>query len=73
MTNNTKWVIGTGVAVITAIVASAVAVIAVVVTTAGDIRADLRDIRTDLLAMNARMDGKTPSRAPSYTERHTAK
>ena len=50
MTNDTKWIVGTGIAIITTIVGSAVAVIAVVVTLSGDIRADLRDV-------NARMDG----------------
>lgn len=50
MSSDAKWIVGTGVAIITAIVASAVAVIAVVVTMIGDVRADLRDV-------NARLDG----------------
>ena len=37
MRNDTKWIVG-----------SCVAVVAVVVTLAGDIRADLRDVRADL-------------------------
>ena len=48
MSNGAKWIVGTGVAIITAIVGSAVAVVAVVVTLAGDVRADLREVRADL-------------------------
>ena len=50
MTSDAKWIVGTGVAIVTAIMVSAVAVIAVVVTMVGDVRADLRDV-------NARLDG----------------
>lgn len=50
MTEDTKRVVGTGIAVITAVVGSAVAVIAVVVTLTGGIRADLQD-------MNRRLEG----------------
>ena len=56
MDNGTKWIVGTGVAIITAIVGSAVAVVAVVVTLAGDIRADLRDVRADLRDVRASVD-----------------
>lgn len=56
MNNGTKWIVGTGVAIITAIVGSAVAVVAVVVTLAGDIRADLRDVRADLRDVRASVD-----------------
>ena len=45
MSNGTKWIVGTGVAIITAVLGSAVAVIAVAVTLVGDVRADLRDGR----------------------------
>ena len=50
MTGEAKWIAGTGIAIITAILGSAVAVIAVTVTLVGDVRADLRDV-------NARLDG----------------
>ena len=50
MTSDAKWIVGTGVAIVTTIIASAVAVIAVVVTMVGDVRADLRDV-------NARREG----------------
>jgi Flp pilus assembly pilin Flp len=50
VTNDTKWIVGTSIAIITGIAGSAVAVIAVVVTLSGDVRADLRDV-------NARLDG----------------
>ena len=53
MISDAKWIVGTGVAIVTAILASAVAVIAVVVTMVGDVRADLRDV-------NARLDGFDP-------------
>lgn len=56
MNNGTKWIVGTGIAIITTIVGSAVAVVAVVVTLAGDIRADLRDVRADLRDVRASVD-----------------
>ena len=56
MTNDTKWIVGTGIAIVTAVAGSAVAVIAVVVTLTGDVRADLRDVRADLRNVHARMD-----------------
>ncbi len=42
MNTGTKWIIGTGVAVIASVVGSAVAVIAVVVTLVGGVREDVR-------------------------------
>ena len=58
MSNGTKWIVGTGVAINTTIVGSAV--VAVVVTLVGDVRADLRDVRGDLTTqidgVNARID-----------------
>lgn len=55
MTKDTKWVVGTGIAVITAVVGSAVAVIAVVVTLTGGIRADLRDMNRRLKGFDNRL------------------
>lgn len=57
MSSDTKWLIGTGVAIVATIVGSAVAIITVVVTLVGDVRADLRDIRTDLTALTAQVAG----------------
>ena len=54
MNTDTKWIVGTGVAVIASVVASAVAVIAVMVTLVGGVREDVRSFRTEV---NARMDG----------------
>ena len=42
MNTDTKWIIGTGVAIIASVVGSAVAVIAVVVTLVGGVREDVR-------------------------------
>ena len=53
MTSDTKWTVGTGIAIVTAVAGSAVAVIAVVVTLTGDVRADLRDVRADLRDVRA--------------------
>ena len=55
MNNDTKWIIGTGVAVIASVVGSAMAVIAVVVTLVGGVREDLRDVREDMRSMHADM------------------
>ena len=45
MNTDTKWIVGTGVAVIASVVASAVAVIAVMVTLVGGVREDaLHDV-----------------------------
>ena len=55
MTNDAKWIVGTGIAIITAIVGSAVAVTAVVVTLTGDIRTDLRDMNNRLDGFDARL------------------
>ena len=57
MTNDTKWIVGTGVAVITAVIGSAVAVIAVVVTLSGDIRADIRETNASIESLDDRFDG----------------
>ena len=57
MTNDTKWIVGTGVAVITAVIGSAVAVIAVVVTLSGDIRADIRETNARIESLDDRWDG----------------
>ena len=54
MSTDTKWIVGTGVAVIASVVGSAVAVIAVVVTLVGGVREDLRSFRTEVAA---RMEG----------------
>ena len=55
--NDTKWIIGTGVAVIASVVGSAMAVIAVVVTLVGGVRDDLRDVRGDMRSMHAVIEG----------------
>ena len=55
MTNDAKWIVGTGIAIITAIVGAAVAVIAVVVTLTGDVRADLQDMNNRLDGFDARL------------------
>lgn len=57
MNDGTKWIIGTGVAVIASVVGSAVAVIAVVVTLVGGVREDLRDVRADMRSMHAAIGG----------------
>ncbi len=51
MNNGTKRIVGTGVAIITAIVA----VVAAGVTLAGDVRADLRDVHASVDSLNARL------------------
>jgi Sec-independent protein translocase protein TatA len=53
--NDTKWIIGAGVAVIASVVGTAMAVIAVVVTLVGGVREDLRDVREDMRSMQADM------------------
>ena len=55
MISDAKWIVGAGIAIITAIVGSAVAVTAVVVTLTGDIRADLRDMNNRLDGFDARL------------------
>ena len=45
MNNETKWIVGTGAAVIASVFGSAVAVIAVVVTLVGGVREDVRTSR----------------------------
>ena len=55
MISDAKWIVGTGIAITTAIVGSAVAVTAVVVTLTGDIRADLRDTNNRLNGFDARL------------------
>ena len=57
VSNDTKWIVGTGVAVIASVVGSAVAVIAVVVTLIGGVREDLRDVRADMRTMQAAIEG----------------
>ena len=54
MSTDTKWIVGTGVAVLATVVGSSVAVIAVVVTLVGGVREDVRSFRTEV---NVRMDG----------------
>ena len=55
MSDDTKWIVGTGIAVITAVVGSAVAVTAVAVTLTGNVRADLRDMNNRLDGFDARL------------------
>ena len=55
MSNDTKWIIGTGVAVIASVVGSAVAVIAVVVTLVGGVREDVRRLDTRLDGFDTRL------------------
>ena len=68
MSTDTKWIVGTGVAVIASVVGSAVAVIAVVVTLFGGVGEDVRSVREDVRSvredvrslgteLNTRMDG----------------
>ena len=57
VSNDTKWIVGTGVAVVASVVWSAVAVIAVVVTLIGGVREDLRDVRADMRTMHAAIEG----------------
>ena len=61
MNTDTKWIVGTGVAVIASVVGSAVAVIAVVVTLFGGVGEDVRSVREDVRSLgtelNTRMDG----------------
>ena len=54
MNTDTKWIVGTGIAVVASVVGSAVAVIAVIVTLVGGVREDVRSFRTEV---NTRMDG----------------
>ena len=54
MSSDTKWIIGTGVALMASVLGSAVAVIAVVVTLVGGVREDVRTLRDDL---HAAVDG----------------
>ena len=54
MSGDTKWIVGTGVAVIASVVGSAVAVSAVVVTLVGGVRDDVDGLRDD---MHAAVDG----------------
>ena len=60
MSSDTKWIVGTGVAVIASVVGSAVAVLAVVVTLVGGVREDMRDVREDMRSfrteVNTRLD-----------------
>ena len=61
MSDDTKWIVGTGVAVIASVVGSAVAVIAVVVTLVGGVRSDVDGLRDEIHGlrgdMHAAVDG----------------
>ena len=50
MSDDTKWIVGTGVAVIASVIGSAVAVIAVVVTLVGGVRDDVEGLRNEMHA-----------------------
>ena len=50
MTNDTKWIVGTGVAVMASVIGSTVAIIAVVVTLVGGVRDDMDGMRDDMHA-----------------------
>ena len=55
MSADMKWIIGTGVAVMPSVLASAVAVIAVVVTLVGGVREDVRAARATVDALRGDM------------------
>ena len=66
---DTKWIVGTGVAIIASVVGSAVAVIAVVVTLVGDVRADLRRMDDRLRAVEVAF-GKVDQRLETLERLH---
>ena len=69
MAVDTKWIVGTGVAIIASVVGSAVAVIAVVVTLVGDVRADLRRMGDRLRAVEIAF-GKVDQRLETLERLH---
>ena len=69
MTVDTKWIVGTGAAIIASVVGSAVAVIAVVVTLVGDVRADLRRMDDRLRAVEVAF-GKVDQRLETLERLH---
>ncbi len=69
MTVDTKWIVGTGVAIIASVVGSAVVVIAVVVTLVGDVRADLRRMDDRLRAVEVAF-GKVDQRLETLERLH---
>jgi len=69
MAVDTKWIVGTGVAIIASVVGSAVAVIAVAVTLVGDVRADLRRMDDRLRAVEIAF-GKVDQRLETLERLH---
>ena len=69
MAVDTKWIVGTGVAIIASVVGSAVAVIAVAVTLVGDVRADLRRLDDRLRAVEIAF-GKVDQRLETLERLH---
>ena len=69
MVADTKWVVGTGVAIVASVIGSAVAVIAVVVTLVGDVRADLRRMDDRLRAVEVAF-GKVDQRLETLERLH---
>ena len=69
MVGDTKWVFGTGVAIVASVIGSAVAVIAVVVTLVGDVRADLRRMDDRLRAVEVAF-GKVDQRLETLERLH---
>ena len=69
MVPDTKWIVGTGVAIIASVIGSAVAVIAVVVTLVGDVRADLRRMDDRLRAVEVAF-GKVDQRLETLERLH---
>lgn len=69
MVADTKWIVGTGVAIIASVIGSAVAVTAVVVTLVGDVRADLRRMDDRLRAVEVAF-GKVDQRLETLERLH---